>query len=773
MNEPILVTDKAPERAFLIGVVKKGETRHQVGDTLSELALLADTAGAVVVDKIVQERAAPDSATFIGKGLAESLADRVRDEKIELVMFDDDLSPAQAKNLELLWENVRVIDRTGLILDIFAKRARTRESIVQVEVAQLEYLLPRLSGRWAHLERQRGGIGLRGPGETQLETDRRLIRERIAHLKRMLQFIEVQTQTKRRNRESSFRIALVGYTNAGKSTLLKALCGGDPFIENRLFATLDPLVRPLRLPNSTEPALLTDTVGFIRKLPHSLVASFHSTLSEASEADLLLHVADATHPNVENQMAEVAKVLEEIGADKVPQLVLFNKIDELDDTARLRELQRNNPEAVFISALRGHRLWELKNAIAERRALDWSGSEAMLSPEGAGEGLAAIYRMGEVITQEVKDDGTIKVKYRVPVRNQRTLEELLSPLLWKPEAKKRALPEGLKESLAMLQDSEEEMQSDSRYPAKSNRERPRHSRPIKEERSQQEIDLANEDPPRNRSGQIIQPEREDRDSRPPRRDYSDRPPRRDFGDRPPPRRFDRDDRPPRREFGDRPPPRRFDRDGERPPNRGFGDRPPPRRFDRDDRPPRRDSGDRPPRRDSGDRPPRRDFGDRPPPRRFDRDDRPPRRDSGDRPPRRDFGDRPPPRRFDHDDRPPRRDSGDRPPRRDFGDRPPPRRFDRDDRPPRRDSGDRPPRRDFGDRPPPRRFDRDDRPPRRDDGDRPPRRDYGDRPDRPHTPRSADSSRPSRSRDDRPSGGSRYGSKPKSGGYGGGSRKPRG
>ena len=628
MNEPILVNDQPPERAFLIGVVKKGETRNQVADTLAELALLADTAGAIVVDKIVQERTSPDSATFIGKGLAESLAERIREEKIELVLFDDDLSPAQAKNLELLWENVRVIDRTGLILDIFAKRARTREAIVQVEVAQLEYLLPRLSGRWAHLERQRGGIGLRGPGETQLETDRRLIRERIAHLKRMLQFIETQRQTRSKHRETSFRIALVGYTNAGKSTLLKALCGGEPFIENRLFATLDPLVRPLRLPNSTEPALLTDTVGFIRKLPHGLVASFHSTLMEAVEADFLLHVADATHPNVEQQMVEVNKVLEEIGAEKVPQLLLLNKIDELNDNHRMIELRKKFPDAIFVSALRGHRLWELKNTIAERRAADWSGSEIMLSPEGGGEGLAAIYRNGEVLSQEVNEDGTIKVKYRVPVRNQRTLEETLVPLQWRPEVKKRALPDKIKDFVAP-EKNEFTMAgegSESRYPAPSQRERPRHSRPPREEnRSQQEIDLANEDPPRNRSGQIIQPERAD---------GNDRPPRRDFGDRPPPRRFDRDDRPPRRDHDDRPPRRDF---GDRPPRRDFGDRPPPRRFDRDDRPPRRDHDDRPPRRDFGDRPPRRDFGDRPPPRRefSDRPDRPraPHSADGERPAR--------------------------------------------------------------------------------------------------------------------------------------------
>ncbi len=716
MTQSNEVSDHPPERALLVGVIKRGTTREQVTETLDELAQLADTAGAFVVDRIIQERSSPEAATYIGSGLVASLAERVAEEKIELVLFDDDLSPAQAKNLEEAWVGARVIDRTGLILDIFAKRARTREAITQVELAQLEYLLPRLTGRWAHLERQQGGIGLRGPGETQLETDRRLIREKISNLKRMLQLIEQQRSLRRQNRESSFRIALVGYTNAGKSTLLKALCGGEPFIEDRLFATLDPLVRPLRLPNSTEPALLTDTVGFIRKLPHSLVASFHSTLAEVSEANLLLHIADASHPACEKQMAEVQKVLVEIGADKVPTIEVFNKIDQLDESGRITELKMHYPNALFISALRGHRLWELKNTIAERRTADWGGFEVTLSAEGAGEGESAVYRLGEVIEKEVNEEGITKIRYRVPVRYQRELQEALVPHTHKPPVKKRALPVDLQEVDYQTETSP----------------RPRHTR----EQSEYSPQMRREQFGNRDEGET--PDRENRpprrefDDRPPRRDYSDRPPRRDFGDRPPRREFgDRpprregDDRPPRRDFGDRPPRRDF---GDRPPRREFGDRPP--RREGDDRPPRRDFGDRPPRRDFGDRPPRREFGDRPP--RREGDDRPPRRDFGDRPPRRDFSDRPPRREFgdrpprrEGDDRPPRRDFGDRPPRRDFGDRPPRREFG--DRPPRREFGDRPPRREFGDRPP--RREGGDRPPRREFGDRPPRREFGDRPPR--------------------------------------------
>ncbi|MDK9701223.1 MAG: GTPase HflX, partial [bacterium] len=230
MNELIVNESAPPERAFLVGVKKRGETREWLNETLDELALLADTAGALVVERFIQERTTPEPATYIGKGFVEQLAGFIAEKNIELVLFDDDLTPAQVKNLEEAWKTARVIDRTGLILDIFANRARSREAVVQVELAQLEYLLPRLTGQWVHLERQRGGIGMRGPGETQLETDKRIIREKIGSLKKMLEIIEQQREVRKKNRRNAYRIAIVGYTNAGKSTLLKALTGGEPFI---------------------------------------------------------------------------------------------------------------------------------------------------------------------------------------------------------------------------------------------------------------------------------------------------------------------------------------------------------------------------------------------------------------------------------------------------------------------------------------------------------------------------------------------------------------
>lgn len=438
MRELLPVEEIKKERAFVVGVLFKGQSRQWLNETLIEMRQLADTAGAVVIDTIVQERIAPDRATFIGKGLVATLAERVQKEKIDVVLFDDDLSPAQTRNLEKELKT-KVVDRTGLILDIFALRAKTREAEIQVELAQLEYQLPRLTGRWKHLERQRGGIDMRGPGETQLETDKRLIRTRIAHLKKLLENIQQSRETQRSRRENLFKVAIVGYTNAGKSTVFRALTGGNPLIEDRLFATLDPLVRPLRLPHCTEPVLLSDTVGFIRKLPHSLVASFRSTLEETVYADLLLHIVDLSNPAFETQMKDVQTVLEEIGANHIPTLLVFNKLDKVNDGELLLRMKKTYPEAIFISAERGHRIWELKNRIAKERSTLWEGYEVVLSAEGSGKGLAAIYEYGEVIKQEVYDDGRIRVRYKVPIKYYRKLEEILFPLKWKSDLPKRKL----------------------------------------------------------------------------------------------------------------------------------------------------------------------------------------------------------------------------------------------------------------------------------------------------------------------------------------------
>jgi GTP-binding protein HflX len=314
------------ERAVLVG--HAGRDGRHLGRSLSELALLADTAGARVLETVVQRRGDVHPGTFIGKGKLEELKGRVAELDAEMAIFDDDLSPAQVRNLEKSL-GCKVVDRSELILDIFSRRARTRESRLQVELAQLEYSLPRLTGLWKHLERQAGGIGTRGPGETQLETDRRLVRERIAVLKRDLKAVERERETQRNRRRREFRAALVGYTNAGKSTLFNALTRSQVFVENRLFATLDATTRQMVSPERVT-ALVTDTVGFIRKLPHHLVASFHSTLVEATEADLLLHVVDAADPDRDRQMVAVEGVLESILETPRPTVLVFNKTDLLD-----------------------------------------------------------------------------------------------------------------------------------------------------------------------------------------------------------------------------------------------------------------------------------------------------------------------------------------------------------------------------------------------------------------------------------------------------------
>ena len=359
------------ERAILVGHARstragRGAEREHIERSLEELALLADTAGAVVADKLVQRRGTIHPATFLGKGKVEELKQLADMRDAEMIIFDDDLSPAQVKNLERLLGR-KVIDRSELILDIFAKRARTRESRLQVELAQLEYTLPRLTGMWTHLERQAGGIGTRGPGETQLETDRRMVREKIARLKRELESVERERETQRARRRREFRAALVGYTNAGKSTLFNAFTRAGVFVENRLFATLDSTTRQLVSP-SREVALITDTVGFIRKLPHHLVASFHSTLVEAIEADVLLHVTDASDPDFRRHITAVDTVLDEILVEpRPPRLMLFNKCDRLSDDEKAM-LKVEFPDSLLVSALRGTDLDGLRSEIFRRAA---------------------------------------------------------------------------------------------------------------------------------------------------------------------------------------------------------------------------------------------------------------------------------------------------------------------------------------------------------------------------------------------------------------------
>ncbi|HEY7236742.1 MAG TPA: GTPase HflX [Gemmatimonadaceae bacterium] len=394
---------------MLVGApLKRAGARRVTGEHLRELEELADTAGAVVVGQVMQQLEKPHPGTYLGSGKIDELRDMVSDRGASLVIFDDELSPSQGKNIEDA-VGQRVVDRAELILDIFATRARTAEAKMQVELAQLEYMLPRLTRMWTHLEKTRGGIGMRGPGETQLETDRRLINHRIKLLKARLQDVQKGRVVQRQSRQRAFKASLVGYTNAGKSSILAALTGNgkDILIEDRLFATLDPLTREVDVGEAK--VLVTDTVGFIRKLPHHLVASFRATLEETAEADLLLHVIDASQPTWEEQRVVVEQVLEELGVGDRPRLLVFNKIDLLgeDELLALQErIGRLVKSAVFVSAVHDGGLEPLRRALGaavrSRRPL----VEIRLSA-GDGKLLAEIHRGGEVIDQRTDGDRLI------------------------------------------------------------------------------------------------------------------------------------------------------------------------------------------------------------------------------------------------------------------------------------------------------------------------------------------------------------------------------
>jgi len=366
-----------------------------------------------VVGELTQQIDRPNSATYLGKGKIDELRDRVAEKEATLVIFDDELTPSQGKNIE---DSIatRVVDRAELILDIFATRARSSEAKMQVELAQLEYTLPRLTRMWTHLEKFRGGIGVRGPGETQLETDRRLINHRIKLLKERLGDVQKQREIQRQSRRGEFRASLVGYTNAGKSSILRALSGAqDIFVENRLFATLDPLTREAELGEHGK-VLVTDTVGFVRKLPHQLVASFRATLEEARDADLLLHVIDASHPQWEEQRVVVDQVLAELGLQEKPVLHVFNKIDQLDEgtLAAMRQRIANLlPNSVFVSSVLDGELEPLRRALVAALRARSAVAEVRL---GAGEGklLAEIHRGAEVLDQRMDGD-EIVVKARL------------------------------------------------------------------------------------------------------------------------------------------------------------------------------------------------------------------------------------------------------------------------------------------------------------------------------------------------------------------------
>lgn len=407
-----------------MGVVRGQQDRALVEEYLDELALLADTAGAVVLERVIQEKFTPNAAYFVGKGKVDYLAQQASAQDVDVIIFDDDLSPAQARNLEQACD-VKIIDRSGLILDIFARRAKTREAKTQVELAQLQYLLPRLTRRWTHLSRQAGGvgIGLRGPGETQLEVDRRAIRKRIAHLTQQLEQIEKQRDQRRRRRSDLFNVALLGYTNVGKSTLMNALTSSHVVVENRLFATLDATVRQLERTDDQK-ILLIDTVGFVRKLPHQLVASFKSTLEETREADLLLHLVDCSHPHFRDQMAVIAQVMKELKIDDRPVIIVFNKIDLVEDKSLLRELKQEFAGSFLISAQRGLFVEELRREIV-RYATEHNVTASIRVSLSEQKLLASIYQWARVLSTEYVD-GYVELQIRFPATMKRKLESLLT-----------------------------------------------------------------------------------------------------------------------------------------------------------------------------------------------------------------------------------------------------------------------------------------------------------------------------------------------------------
>ena len=373
-QEGHVTVDAVEETCVLVGVITPEIKEDTANEYLDELEFLAETAGAITHKKFLQKLPMPNPRTFVGTGKLEEIKDYIKEHKIELVIFDDELSPSQLRNIERELE-CKILDRNILILDIFASRARTSHAKTQVELAQLQYMLPRLTRMWTHLERQKGGIGLRGPGESQIETDRRIIQTRIALMKEKLREIDKQMAVQRSNRGQLVRVALVGYTNVGKSTLMNLLSKSEVFAENKLFATLDTTVRKVVIENL--PFLLTDTVGFIRKLPHQLVESFKSTLDEVREADLLVHVIDISHPNFEDHYKVVNETLTELDKTEKPVILVFNKIDAyhpVDEEGNeiqysLEELKKtwmsklNNTKCVFISAQNKENIEELKHVI--------------------------------------------------------------------------------------------------------------------------------------------------------------------------------------------------------------------------------------------------------------------------------------------------------------------------------------------------------------------------------------------------------------------------
>ena len=414
-----------PSRAILIGVKLRDNLMHETEESLQELRQLAETAGIEVVCETIQSRNTPNPTYFIGAGKVEELKPLVEEFDADAIIFDEELSPAQTRNLERVLDIV-AIDRTGLILHVFAQRALTREARLQVSLAQLEYALPRLTRMWTHLSRLATGGGgggpIRGPGETQLEMDRRWIRRNIGQVRKALQAVEKRRTVQRKNRSEKIKVSLVGYTNAGKSTLFNLLTGESVLAEDKLFATLDSTTRKVDLPQKQQ-MLLSDTVGFIKKLPHQLVAAFKATLEEVVEADLLLHVVDVSHPEAEAQISAVNKVLDDLDATDIPMFMVFNKIDNLQAEDGLQILRSQYPEAHLISAHRGDGVAVLMEALSNR-FVELGPDLSLIIPYTDGKALDLLYKHGTVLNAEYGTDA-IHVKARMPNRYLKSVSEFL------------------------------------------------------------------------------------------------------------------------------------------------------------------------------------------------------------------------------------------------------------------------------------------------------------------------------------------------------------
>jgi len=422
-------SDIDKEKVLLVGLYGLSSAKFQAEEHLEELAMLTDTAGGITVGRVLQQRNRPDVSSYVGKGKLQELKGQMKALDAKTIIFDDDLSPTQIRNVEKVTES-KVLDRSALILDIFASRAQTSAAKTQVELAQLQYLLPRLTRYWTHLSRQSGGIGTKGPGETQIETDRRIIGQRIGVLKSKLEKLDRQRTTQRKSRDSMVRVSLVGYTNAGKSTLMNALTNSGVFAENRLFATLDSTVRRHQLNNHE--ILLSDTVGFIRKLPHHLGESFKSTLDEVREADLLLHVVDGSSPMVHEYIEVVDETLKELKATKQDRILIFNKVDRMNDEQH-EMLRQEYPDAHYISAVRGIGLSELEAAIEDRIESQYLAIDVEI-PLHAYKAVAFIHEHAHVDSEKYNEN-IVLISCKIDQKDFKQLSKMLDTIEYSIETR--------------------------------------------------------------------------------------------------------------------------------------------------------------------------------------------------------------------------------------------------------------------------------------------------------------------------------------------------